>query len=193
MKRSYFNMIEVLLALGVVAIGVVSVLALFPVGLSSTRDAMAETYAATAAEQLLHSVRYTIAQNNANWTAWVLDPGWGTRPGAAQLALDTGLTGVGAFGGSTLGAIHEQTPNHVYKVVAFRDANTNGEYDGPGASPTEPPDFQCVAAVWGEPIAAGVGLTIATRIHVEVSWPGELPYTARFKRVYSLEVFNAKN
>jgi len=173
------------------------VLALIPVGLSSTRDAMAETYAANAAEQLLHSVRFTIEQNSANWTAWVITPNgagvsWDTKPAPADLVLDTGLTGAGAFGGSTRGAVHEQDEHHVYKVVAYRDANNNGEFDGPTATPAEPPDFQCVAAVWGEQVAT-VAWTIATRINVEVSWPGELPYSSRYKRVYSLEVFNAKN
>jgi type II secretory pathway pseudopilin PulG len=187
-------MIEVLLALGVVAIGVVSVLALFPVGLSSARDAMAETYAANAAEQLLHSIRYTIEESDANWNTWVTDATWSTRPLPGELGLDAALIGAGAFGGSTRGAIHEQTLRHVYKVVAYRDVDDDGEFDGP---PNEPPDFQCVAAVWGEQIqlpgGATVGWAFGTRINVEVSWPGELPYTSRFKRVYSLEVFNAKN
>ncbi len=204
MKRSYFNMIEVMLALGVVAIGVVSILALIPAGLNSTRDAMAETYAAAAAEQLLHSIRYTLEQSTANWNEWVNPAApvdWDAKPGTApdypELTLNTGLTGAGAFGGSTRGAVHEQTPYHVYKLVAFRDADDDGEYDGPTATPPEPPDFQCVAAVWGEqvslPDGSLVSWAVATRVNVEVSWPGELPYARRYKRVYSLEVFHARD
>ncbi|MBN2449053.1 MAG: hypothetical protein JXR77_01610 [Lentisphaeria bacterium] len=190
MKRHPFNMVEVLLALGVVAIGVVSVLALFPVGLSSSRDAMAESYAATSAEHLLHSLRWTLHQD---WDGWVIsNPNWNARPDASMLGLDTSITGAGEF--NSAGAIQMQTDKRVYKLVAFADGDDGDDFDGP---PTENPDFQCVAAVWGQSIQVSSSTTvdpsIGTRINVEVSWPGELPYTARYKRIYSLEVFHAAN
>jgi competence protein ComGF len=41
MKRHPFNLIELMLALGVIVIGLVSVLALFPIGANANRDAAA--------------------------------------------------------------------------------------------------------------------------------------------------------
>ena len=58
--RHPFSLVEILLALGVVCIGICSVMVLFPVGVSANRDASMETYAAQAADQLLHYLEYKI-------------------------------------------------------------------------------------------------------------------------------------
>ena len=57
---SGFNMIEIVLALAVIAVGVISILGLFPVGMAASRDAMAIDYAANAADQFLHQFEYLI-------------------------------------------------------------------------------------------------------------------------------------
>ena len=66
-------MVEILLALGVVAIGICSVMVLFPVGASATRDAAMETYAANAADQILHMVKYKLTMTDANnqWFTYI--------------------------------------------------------------------------------------------------------------------------
>ena len=51
-KVHFFNMIEVLLALTVIAIGMTSVLGLFPVGLNASRNAVAQNCSADVADQL---------------------------------------------------------------------------------------------------------------------------------------------
>lgn len=51
--RHPFSMVEIMLALGVVAIGVISIMGLFPIGIVASRDTAMETYAANAAEELL--------------------------------------------------------------------------------------------------------------------------------------------
>ena len=71
MKRKHpFNMIEIMLALGVCAIGIASIMVLFPVGSAATRDAAMETYAAHAADQMLHMLKYQMTTGGAtSWTA----------------------------------------------------------------------------------------------------------------------------
>ena len=61
----FFNMVECALALAVVAIGVVSIVALFPVGMNATRDAIADSYAADAADLFLH---YQAGRLKTSWS-----------------------------------------------------------------------------------------------------------------------------
>lgn len=52
-KIHFFNMIEVLLALTVIAVGMTSVLGLFPVGLNASREAIAQNCSADVADQMI--------------------------------------------------------------------------------------------------------------------------------------------
>ena len=59
-KQHPFNMVEILLALGVIAIGICSVMVLFPVGANASRDSIMEEYAATSAEQMLNMINFRL-------------------------------------------------------------------------------------------------------------------------------------
>jgi hypothetical protein len=52
-KIQFFNMIEVALAMAVIALGMTSILGLFPVGLNASRNAIAENYCADAVDQMI--------------------------------------------------------------------------------------------------------------------------------------------
>lgn len=86
--RNYrFNLIEILIAMGVLAIGMVAVLGLFPVGFATTRDAMAESSSADAADQMLHMLQYKL-KNQIEWTALIgTDADPGSIPEYAGLGL----------------------------------------------------------------------------------------------------------
>ncbi|MDD5728561.1 MAG: hypothetical protein PHV59_08365 [Victivallales bacterium] len=58
-KIRFFNMIEVLLALTVIAFGMTSILGLFPVGLNASRNAVAQNCSADVADQLVTYLRVT--------------------------------------------------------------------------------------------------------------------------------------
>ena len=73
MRRSAFTLVEVLLALGVVVIGICSIMVLFPVGANATRDASMETYSANSVEELLDGIKYKLL--NGEWDAYVGDSG----------------------------------------------------------------------------------------------------------------------
>ena len=62
--RNSFSMIEVLLALVVIAVGIVGIMSLLPVGLDANRRAIADSNAADAAEQFLH---FASAEAAADW------------------------------------------------------------------------------------------------------------------------------
>ena len=56
-KIYFFNMVEILLALTVIAIGMTSVLGLFPVGLNASREAIAQSCSADVADQMVTYMR----------------------------------------------------------------------------------------------------------------------------------------
>ena len=66
-KKQAFNLIEILIALGILAIGMVAVLGLFPLGFATTRDAMAESSSADAADQMLHMLQFKLKDQTV-WT-----------------------------------------------------------------------------------------------------------------------------
>ena len=49
-----FTLIEITLAIGIVAIGMAGVMALFPIGLNASRDAIGDNYSSSISEQFLH-------------------------------------------------------------------------------------------------------------------------------------------
>jgi type II secretory pathway pseudopilin PulG len=52
-KIHFFNMIEIILALTIIAIGMTSILGLFPVGLNASRNAIAQNVSADVADQMI--------------------------------------------------------------------------------------------------------------------------------------------
>lgn len=74
-KTHFFNMIEVLLALTVIAIGMTSVLGLFPVGLNASREAIAQSCSADVADQTITYLRVMSEINQAQYAATLYDAG----------------------------------------------------------------------------------------------------------------------
>ena len=70
-----YNLVEVILALGVVAIGVVSIMALFPIGASASRDAAMETYSSNAADEMFHMLQFMALNDGTtlddSWNKWI--------------------------------------------------------------------------------------------------------------------------
>ena len=64
-------MVEILLALGVVAIGICSIMVLFPVGVNANKDAAIDSNSSNVAEQALHFANYMFTnQFSADNTTW---------------------------------------------------------------------------------------------------------------------------
>ncbi|WP_302812132.1 type IV pilus modification PilV family protein [Victivallis vadensis] len=77
-KRHYFNMIEVALALAIIAIGLSSILVLFPVGLNANKSSIANNNLADVAEYMIGYLRaYTIANWNSDGSNKYLEIGDG--------------------------------------------------------------------------------------------------------------------
>jgi hypothetical protein len=175
-------MIEVTLALGIIAIGVVAVLGLFPVGAAAGRDAIAETYAAEVANQLMGWMEYQF-RNSADWTTTPALPGAEPSETTFAAAAEAG-TGGTIFAGVTGGT---------YKVIRYVDVGGTQDVFDDG---TDILDFESVVRVWRSDVdidTAGASVTVpaayAVQLNIEVSYPFQLPYAARTKSEYNLELF----
>ena len=225
-----YNLVEVILALGVVAIGVVSIMALFPIGANASRDASMETYAANVSDEMLQFVKYRLKlvedkdneQDNIDkrWKDLVgtdTDPGTitETKPTPAKLNVDvTKLDDIGVwktpdtdiFGDifeSTHTIYQHDTDKQVFQLLGHRNTDDIKLGDTDSSDPKKDfatnVDFRAIAYIWKEQIAIDktqsddddkyVSYKSGARIIVRVTWPAEIPYDARQKADYVLEVF----
>ena len=60
LRKFQFTLVEVLIAMGICIVGVVSIMGLFPIGANATRDANMAFYADQAAEQMLYFTKYAV-------------------------------------------------------------------------------------------------------------------------------------
>lgn len=123
-RRRWFNMVEVALATAIVGIGFVSILALFPVGLNTSRDAMSESYAAEIGDQIIN-----VVEAYSHYPS-----GWNVVPTKAQLdIIMPSIPGVvisdcitDPKDGTALTAT---STDRWYRIQRFTDANGNGALD----------------------------------------------------------------
>ena len=168
-----FNMVEVALALAVIGIGLVSILAFFPIGLSAARDAAADSYIADSADHLLHWQAAILKSDSSRWPS-----GTSGKPGSSESFSGSGQ----AFGSATI-ILDGSSPDQLFKL-------------------TQGTDFSAVYRIWldtvtfdtydpvaGTTVSVPVGIDTACAINMEVSWPAEAPYAKRQRTYYHLDVF----
>ena len=181
MKRHPFNMVEIALALGVAAVAIVSIMALFPIGFSAGRDAMAETYAAEIADEFAHFLEGEI--RHGGWTPGIVPT---ARPAAADFtptyAEDQTL-------------YPDPDTDGLYKAIRYVDVTGSGQYDGDGSDDIL--DFAAIitvnrarVAIPGAPADVELEYDVAVRLEIEISWPARLDDDRREKRQYFYEIFN---
>lgn len=192
MKRQYFNLIELMLALGVVVVGLVSVMALFPIGVTANRDAITENYSAMAAEQMLNSLAYYL--RNPNTT-----DDWDTKR--------VGILAISTTPADAIDEISDQQPipgndyttpvpsalSGIAGNIYLKSANNLQEGFRIETRNAGHMDFEAMMALWQEQIDINGSLVpyaFGTALNLEISWPSQLPYERRQKARYRLEVFN---
>ena len=225
-----YNLVEVILALGVVAIGVVSIMALFPIGANASRDASMETYAANVADEMLQFVKYRLKlvedgddqdKVKERWDALIGDDDDNgiIKKKPTENALKTALTinnddldkdtvwvspSTSTFGNvfqSTHTIYQLDSNKQVFQLLSHRnpDNRSLGYTDSSNSSNdfAAKVDFRAIAYIWKEQIIMDktvnpsykVPYTSGARIIIRVTWPAEIPYDARQKADYVLEVF----
>jgi hypothetical protein len=80
-RKSYFNIIEVALAMAVIGLGMTSIMALFPVGINASRSAVGNTAATEVAENFMGYIKSYAETDTTNYN---------TIEGQLNLIGDTG-------------------------------------------------------------------------------------------------------
>ncbi len=207
-----YNLVEVILALGVVAIGVVSIMALFPIGASATRDAAMETYSSNAADEMFHMIQF-MALNDGDtlddsWKKWIenntkLDT---SKPDYED--ADTEKDKWERLGDTTKGIdsnIFQAKPakKGVFLLISHHDSTADkdatladaGDTESDNTITYEKVDFRAVVLAWKEKVredpedaSKDIDFEEAAKLVIEVSWPEEMPYAKRQKRYFSYEI-----
>ncbi len=175
-------MVEMALAMGAVGVGLVSIMALFPVGINANRDNIANSYAADSVDEFMNFYANHVKQSGGNWALFAQN-----LPDAKDTTTpDTNVAWVAVpnspFSHSPsyqFWKVEQQTPgtgfvefSAVYRL--WRSSPSVKYYDHGSSS-------------W---IETSIDSTKAIVLNVEACWPMLAPYANRRKQLFYLEVFN---
>jgi hypothetical protein len=206
-------MIEVVLAMAIIAFGMSSILGLFPVGLNALKSSMVDNYCSDSVDQMIGYIKNQAEYSAGNYTAFVTG-----LPDAAALTAAVGADRSKLVGGKTLDAYSAdfltdyRTSNFpaTYKRV-FTDMNIFQVSAGmpylyyivQGQITSKNIDFSAMLLVWKSPVSYTVkdaagnwyngpavpnAYQYFSGINFELSWPLEKPYAQREKKYYYIEV-----
>ncbi|MBO4648610.1 MAG: prepilin-type N-terminal cleavage/methylation domain-containing protein [Lentisphaeria bacterium] len=179
--RSWFNLIEVTMAIAIVGIGIAGVMALFPPAIEANKVANNENYLGGVSETLMAFLESTVFSNFTSSTA------------ASLASSNTAATGdtkngckIADWEGKGLGA--GGFPE-LYQLAAKQRYGVKSA-DG---------SVTALISIWkgsavGDLSTTGSRDTVtladdSLRVYVEVSWPAQLPYANRQKKVYVFDCF----
>ncbi len=197
-------MVEVTLAIATVGIGIAGVMAMFPVAIKSSRDAVAQNYCADGVDQFI-TIMNTLAVHDTDWTnssSYIYKIANATPVGGMPSTLPGLISSPLVFGNICFPKTGSD-PDFTTKtaMMAMGKLDSNGNVD-PTLS-----DFTAGIRYWLTPIdglyiagqtfnfssaAAADRYKYGVTLHVEVSWPIAAPDNMREKRYYSYEIFNVR-
>ncbi|MDD5697121.1 MAG: hypothetical protein PHH77_00760 [Victivallaceae bacterium] len=209
-----FNMIEILLALTVIAIGMTSILGLFPVGLNASRDAVAENCSADIADQLITYFRViNESDNGTNYNTNFVGSGYSDSKysGTDIETLSNNFLTAYKAGNTVVGSTPTITNfPRVADGWAIFSSIHNGMFfviQGPNCTANQGKrsiDYSAMVLIWKSTVqtkvrrfddttwsewpdsAASAAYTYSAALNIELSWPLELPYSERKKHYYQI-------
>lgn len=168
-----FSLTEVVIALGVATVAVVSVLAIFPVGFDTARESEGDTQAAIIARTIAADLAASVQRPGGSFNSaqivvgkdLVQTNGWLdldlAQAGTYWIAFKREIqTGVGGMIGD---------PYCLKPIRTLSGAPTGAEKDA---------DF--LAGLTVQPLAAKL-----SRMELSVEYPGSVPQTNRFRQIYT--------
>ncbi|MCF7792352.1 MAG: hypothetical protein K9M56_10205 [Victivallales bacterium] len=184
--KKYFNMVEVTLSIGILAIGAIGVLTLFPLGLDKNKSSIGENYCADAAGSML---AYIERSSINSWSDVTGIPSV-KKDIKKSSKIDDGFS----FVSKQMGTIYEITDvdtegntlgisNGIYGIK-FATENQDG---------TQVVDFTGEVQLWRSQISDDINEQTALRVFMEISWPVTTQYRFRKKNYYSLDLYNYNN
>lgn len=190
-----FNMIEIIIAMSIMVVVIVSVLSLVPKALWSNQEAVSSIAAGDTADQFL------------NYFAGRLENNWGDLSALPESKF-TGEQTKNPDG--TISEINDESDMVFSTYGMMTDSRLNIFYEAPSETSDWDPavsdkgifkvqltsasnhvDFEGYMRVWktATEMATGDASPKHITLHTEVSWPTSLPYEKRRKKTYDLQVF----
>ncbi len=193
MKHKHFNLIEIALAIAILAIGLTAIVSLFPVGFNEIRDSIGENYSSEAADSMLAYIARESYENNGDTWDELFSYG-GTIPISKPVVATNGTLNPAIWGTAVEGNIYDitdtnATPSTTNGIFGLMVKSSEGSVS----------DFTGEVLIWKSPVqnirVAGedidsLGYNGAVALNIEISWPVEKPYGQRKKNTYYLELFN---
>lgn len=197
-KVFYFNMIEVALAMAIIAFGMTSILGLFPVGLNASRASQAENYSADIVEQLYGYIKNYAESSKANYDTYIYDSGNGV-PTAINRGVPIGSPSR-TLDEHTSSFLSDYMANNTAVYSEFPPSSGSGIYRVPmggavmpcvyfvaqGPSNTKAIDFSAMILVWKSPVKSLVAAGDASNITNWVEWPSSA--TLYYKDIAALNI-----
>ncbi len=177
LKINNFSMIEIVLALVVVVIGLIGIIGLFPVGIDSNRQAISKSYASDAAEQFLH---FNASKIKVDWNwkdAFPLD----NKYSGDDLGLNWGTESI--IDNENVKIYFPLNDGDAANTVFDKAVHQQGIFKLQQMSQGTA-EFSCILRCWQT-----VGSIV---MHVEASYPAELPYEKRKKDEFSLRMVKSE-
>ena len=179
--KHFFNMVEILLALGVTAVGIAGLMAVIPLGLNANRDAMTDTFTADIANSKFAEMEIWMVKNFGGAAqskpAAANFPTWHPLLNSSEKASDISWTSLPEEGVNFSPTGNSQ----IYHVLV-------------GKKGAATPDFAADMAYWTSyptDIAEyNSSQTDLVRVYIEISWPVTTEYGQRQKRTYVREYLN---
>jgi len=174
-QKHYFIMFEIALALFVVMIGIFGVSSMFPVGMSSQKQAIGTSYVTDAAEQLLR-LNASYVKNDWNWLKVFAN----SKPAQNDQGIE--------WSSSSLFQVSNMQVKPDVDFDSATDSNSGLFLLKQMTLGQE--NYTTIVRMWKE-VSEDENGSIDATIHAEVSWPAEKPYYARDKKVFSLQLSKA--
>lgn len=214
----YFNLIEIVLAIGILAIGISVVIVMFPVGVNENKKSIGMNYSAMAAESIFSYISRE-ANEPSSWDATLALLPYSTSLNAPPIILKP----YGKLDPSTWSIPEE---GYIYKIsdIDINDILWSKGVYGIKIKTGDIVDFTGEALIWRqlfylfpattpfylkdlyvsgytEDFDTSIDNTMRLEeiekliagINIEISWPAEKPYSQRNKNRYYFEIFNFGN
>ena len=176
--RSWFNLIEVTMAIAIVGIGIAGVMALFPPAIEANKVADNENYLGGVSETLMAFLEASIFSNFSASLAESNPATSGTTKDGCKISDWAGKD----LGSAGFPELYQLTANQLYGVKSADESVTALISIWKGSTVENLPTT-------GSHKAVSLA-NVSRRVYVEVSWPAQLPYANRQKKVYVFDCFS---
>lgn len=214
-----FSLIEMALAIGILALGAIALVSLFPIGINQNRESIGTNYASMAADTIFAYLSRETNEPTPRWNSVMA-----TLPTSTTLNDPPYIIKPTSVMNSSAWNIPEETIIYTASDVDINNITITKGVFGIKVKTGDVIDFTGEALVWRqlyyptpssspfylrdlyvagytEDFATSISSTkklenidaIVAGINIEISFPAERPYSKRTKNRYYFEIFNFNN